>query len=408
MMDAEAVPTRPTDRIEQLDLLRGFAIFGILVVNMTIFSGSAWNTETTTGAADRLTYQAIELLAEGKFLNLFSFLFGVGFTLQLRRVTARLDRFAPLYSRRLVGLFLIGLIHGIFIAWVDVLQTYALLGFLLLLVSRIPQRAVLLVAALCFLFPIASSAIESGVIWGGEVNLAPSKSLVETDPFTQWRKVYYDGDYSSLVSARLEFWRRIYTSPDWYVSVLSTEFVLLLLGMYAGRIRFFENLDLHLSRLKVAIPWLTAAGIALTLASLNSAAYLSAIPDSVSASLQDRIFLLGALSLSGAYASGLIVVTQFPVWKHRLAPLALAGRMALTNYVLQSVICMLVFYELGLGLYGQVGPAHGLILTVVIFVTQVLLSTWWLRVARFGPLEWLWRCSTYKSIQALLKDRVAG
>lgn len=130
MMDAEAVPTRPTGRIEQLDLLRGFAIFGILVVNMTIFSGSAWNTETTIGIVDRLAYQAIELLAEGKFLNLFSFLFGVGFTLQLHRVTAHLNRFAPLYSRRLIGLFLIGLIHGIYIAWVDVLQTYALLGFL--------------------------------------------------------------------------------------------------------------------------------------------------------------------------------------------------------------------------------------------------------------------------------------
>ncbi|MCH8073506.1 MAG: DUF418 domain-containing protein, partial [Proteobacteria bacterium] len=93
---------------------------------------------------------------------------------------------------------------------------------------------------------------------------------------------------------------------------------------------------------------------------------------------------------------------------HRLVPLALVGRMALTNYVLQSVICTLVFYESGLGLYGQVGPAHGLILTVVIFVTQVLLSVWWLRVARFGPLEWLWRCSTYMSIQPLLKSKVAG
>ena len=408
MMDAEAVPTRPTDRIEQLDLLRGFAIFGILVVNMTIFSGSAWNTETTTGAADRLACQAIELLASGKFLNLFSFLFGVGFTLQLRRVTERSGRFAPLYSRRLVGLFLIGLIHGIFIASVDTLQTYALLGFLLLLVSRVPRRGLLLVAALCFLLPVAYSAIESGMIWVGELDFASSKSLAETDPVTPWRKVYHDGDYSTLVSARMAFWWRIYTSPDWYVGMLGHEFVLFLLGMYAGRIGFFENLNLHLSQLKIAIPWLAVSGIALTLASLNSAAYLSAIPDSVSASLQDRIFLLGALSLSGAYASGLIVLTQIPVWKHRLVPLALAGRMALTNYVLQSVICSLVFYESGLGLYDKVGPAHGLILTVVIFVTQVLLSTWWLRVARFGPLEWLWRCSTYRSIQPLLKSRVAG
>ena len=149
-MLASTNPIRATERIEVLDLLRGFALFGILVVNMTVFSGSAWVPESEIGTADQVVNWVIELLAEGKFLNLFSFLFGVGFAIQLRRISAQTDRFAYIYSRRLIALFVMGLINGVLISSVDVLQVYALLGFLLMLFSAVSQRGILAVAVLFF------------------------------------------------------------------------------------------------------------------------------------------------------------------------------------------------------------------------------------------------------------------
>jgi len=404
-MLARTNPIRATERIEVLDLLRGFALFGILVVNMTVFSGSAWLPESETGTTDQLVNWVIELLAAGKFLNLFSFLFGVGFAIQLRRISARTDRFAYIYSRRLIALFVMGLINGVFISSVDVLQVYALLGFLLMLFSAVSQRGVLVVAVLCFLSPIIYSGVEAGLIWSGNVGFVSWSSVTDADAWSQWRIVYENGDYPALVSNRLAFWRWIYSSPDWYLSVFSTEFVLLLLGMYAGRAGIFESLDSHMGRLKSALPWLAITGILLTTASQSTLVHLSAIPDALSGALQDRLFLLGAISLSGAYASGLILLAQIPTWKGRLRPFSLTGRMALTNYILQSVICVLVFYESGLGLYNLLGSAQGLILTVMIFVSQVMLSTWWLSIARYGPLEWVWRYLTYLRMPPLLRSR---
>ena len=246
------------------------------------------------------------------------------------------------------------------------------------------------------------------MVWSGNVGLVSWSSLPDADAWAQWRIVYENGDYPALVSNRFAFWRWIYSSPDWYVGVFSTEFVLLLLGMYAGRAGIFESLDSQLGRLKSALPWLAVTGILLTTASQSPLVHLSSIPDALSGALQDRLFLLGAISLSGAYASGLILLAQIPTWKGRLKPFALTGRMALTNYILQSVICVLVFYESGLGLYKLLGSAQGLILTVMIFVSQVLLSTWWLSIARYGPLEWVWRYLTYLRMPPLLRSRDIG
>ena len=378
-------PTRPEDRIEALDLLRGFAIFGILVVNMTVFSGSAWSADTFTGRVDRLAYHAIDILAQGKFLNLFSFLFGVGFSLQLRRAAGRPGSFTAVYSRRLIGLLIIGVFHGVFIAWVDVLQAYALLGLLLLFVSRLSERRVLVLAALCLVLPV----VVNGWV------LPALQPVPVSDPFGQWQAAHGTVGYAGLVALRVDFWLWIYTSPDWYADVLGTEFLLFLLGLFAGSVRFFERLDSFILSMKRALPWLVVAGAAMTISSVYVPGDISGLAPVLSSTLRDRVFLLGAITLSAAYASGLILVSTLPAWGEMLAPLRHAGRMALTNYLMQSVICALLFYRPGFALYGRVGPALGLLITIGILALQLGVSTAWLRVARFGPVEWLWRCSTY-------------
>ena len=105
--------------------------------------------------------------------------------------------------------------------------------------------------------------------------------------------------------------------------------------------------------------------------------------------------------MSSFYASTIILLTQDEAWRRRLAPLAAVGRMALSNYLLQSLICTTIFYSYGLALFCKVGPSLGLLLTIVIFLIQIPLSVWWLRRFQFGPIEWLWRSLTYWQLQPM-------
>ena len=109
----------------------------------------------------------------------------------------------------------------------------------------------------------------------------------------------------------------------------------------------------------------------------------------------------GAPALALFYMASLTLLAERPVWRGRLAPLANAGRMALTNYLLQSLVCTILFYGYGFGLYGRIGAAGGIVLTAAIFLVQVALSTWWLGRFRFGPMEWLWRTLTYGKRQEM-------
>jgi uncharacterized protein len=111
--------------------------------------------------------------------------------------------------------------------------------------------------------------------------------------------------------------------------------------------------------------------------------------------------IVGNPAMACAYSVALILLFQLPAWRARLLPFAAVGRTALSNYLLQSVICTSVFYSYGLGLYGRVGPAAGLALTAVIYAGQLAASVWWLRRFRFGPMEWLWRSLTYGRRQPL-------
>ena len=122
------------------------------------------------------------------------------------------------------------------------------------------------------------------------------------------------------------------------------------------------------------------------------------------------VYLAGLLNfpsahvLSAGYASGLAVLFQSENWRRRLAPFAAVGRMALTNYLTESVICTLFYYNYTTGLFGKVGPAMGLIPTVVLYGAQVVFSNWWLQRYRFGPMEWVWRSMTYGKLPSMRKD----
>ena len=124
--------------------------------------------------------------------------------------------------------------------------------------------------------------------------------------------------------------------------------------------------------------------------------------------LGDMLWRVGAPALSFFYASAILLLFQRTAWQRHLAPLAAVGRTALSNYLLQSVICTTIFYSYGFGLYGRIGQPAGVALTFLIFALQIPVSVWWLRHFRFGPVEWLWRTLTYGKLQPMRLEPIAA
>jgi uncharacterized protein len=173
---------------------------------------------------------------------------------------------------------------------------------------------------------------------------------------------------------------------------------LFLIGLNLGKLEFFRDVRARLPRVRRMLPWIAALGL------IGNGIYVagqSLGPFSPGRFLAVALWVVAAPALAFTYISVLLLLWQRPVWKRLLSVLAPVGRMALTNYLLQSLICTTLFYSYGFGLYGKVSPSVGLLLTVAIFLVQIPLSAWWLRRFRFGPMEWVWRSLTYGKPQPM-------
>ena len=398
-------PTPLSERLEVVDILRGVAILGILLVNMELFSTPIYQTGMAhrlwPGWGDRTVDWLIRFLAEGKFYTMFSFLFGFGLAMQMERAQARGARFVPLYVRRLFVLLLIGAAHALLLWIGDILVTYAALGFILLLFRNRTPRSLLIAAGLCLSLAIVINAAPAALDLYGEriAGAADRTEPVEADPTREWlaqqaTRAYTQGRFAEIVQQRIRDLRFLYSFELLVVFGVLTMF---LLGLYAGRRGIFRDVAAHRPLIRGALWWGGGMGLAGSLAFALTATRESAPTDLIGA----IGFEIGAPALSIAYMSGLTLLAQQEAWRARLAPLAAVGRTALSNYLLQSLICTTIFYGYGLGLFATMGPAAGAALAVGIYAVQVVLSLWWLRRFQFGPIEWLWRSLTYLRVQPM-------
>ncbi len=407
-------PTRGRERLLAVDALRGFALLGILMVNMPMFNVPPevwwWRAPWDHSALDRAAEVLIRVFAEAKFYTLFSFLFGVGMALQMRRILARGGRFIALYVRRLFILLIIGLAHGLLLWHGDILTTYALMGFPLLLLRNWRTRTLLIAALLLYLIPL--------VFFYGHLALSDAMRLADPEyaaEAAEWTSVWMDyrtelaedqvevwstGTWSDIFYERLDMHRRDLTSMGWFaVKVLA----IFIIGFIAGRQGVFED---PLARGKLLRFCL---GVGLPLGLLLNLAYVivRGISDPIHYQwlnlTAELLHSAGAPILTGGYVAIFVVLAQRGWLRGLLRALAAVGRMALTNYLMQTIICTTIFYSFGFGLYGKVDYAAGLLLTLVIYATQVVLSTCWLSIFRFGPAEYIWRTLTYLRPQPLLR-----
>nr|WP_246851478.1 DUF418 domain-containing protein [Patulibacter sp. SYSU D01012] len=372
-----------------VDALRGFALLGILVVNSTFFASAFAIYEVAdpafSGPLDDLGRWIVAVLFTSKFYVLFSFLFGYSFTLQIDAAGRAGAPFVPRFLRRLLGLFAIGAAHAVLLWQGDILTTYAVLGLVLLALRGLsPRRAVriaggiVLLSALFFLVAGLDEAARGATADTAE------RIRGATDATAYWR-----GSVGDVIAQRLS--EMPATAALLLLLQAPSALAMFLLGLAAGKVRLFARTDELLPVLRrvaaVCLPVGVAAGGLYAAMTLGQAG-------TPTATFGATVDVLGSPVLATGYVAALLLLFRTARGGRLRAALAPAGRMALSNYVLQSLVLALLFTGYGLGLVGHLGPLVVLGVCAAIFAGQLALSAWWLGRHRYGPIEWALRALT--------------
>jgi uncharacterized protein len=393
-------PVAPSERIAEIDYVRGLALLGIFIMNLPTFTFSVWQMDTAAefpGHLDRIVESMRDLFIQGKFNAMFSFLFGVGFTIQMERLTqARPDAATSIYLRRVAILFGLGLLHGCVFWAGDILHLYAAMGLLLLALRRVPVRWLVVLIAFSMVVPTISRLLHDHF-----ENQALLQSFFANADADAAREVaiFQHGSVIDGVQRTFETFQYSYfgfNGTHRFAVIFSEILTTMLIGLIAGRGRWFEKVSRYPEIVIRVNNWAFIIGaVALLLLHIASQHVNFRSPNGITYfyGYSSRISRVVVMIF---YVTALLRLIQSTRWRLWLQPVANAGRMPLTNYLFQTFLGLLLFRPWGFGLYGRVGPAACLAIAVGLYlVVQLPLSTLWLRGYRFGPLEYLWRAATY-------------
>ena len=397
----DLAPVPPRERVVTLDVLRGFALCGVMIGNMVLYSGhwAAQGPPPDPTTLDQIAGWFETIFVASKAQTLLTFLFGFGFAVQLLRAQERHAPVMALYVRRLVVLFVLGALHITVLWWGDVTWTYAVAGFGLLAFLHTSNRTRVAWAIGLIFVPYLVMQIPEVRLAAARVFLGPHELGART---AQMAAALHRPDRAGLPWEHLQYalvWEtNIYA---WYYFWTLGRF---LLGYVAGQRRWFDNDGAdHLPvfrRLAVwggAIGVVTNALVVLRLIGVLPLASYGQWGRFVAGVIQQASYL--ALTL--AYVGIIVLLMQRPAWRRVLGILAPVGRMPLTTYFSQSLLCTFVLYGWGLGWAAWISDAGCLVLAIAIFSVQIALSHLWLRAFRLGPLEWVWRSAVYLKLQPM-------
>lgn len=413
-----AQPIAQTERLDVVDIARGFALFGILIINITVFAspGTVPVLNQTGTWTDRLVGALLLTFVESKFFTLFSFLFGIGFAIQLlraeRKQTSSADenRFVTFFRRRLFFLGLFGVAHIVLLWEGDILLLYAVVGLLLIPFRKRSLKTIrrwiigligvpLVLYTLLFL----GSSIARFTPAAGDLALADAEVITL---FAEARvtgvATYSNPDAGAILTKRVGDY--VTTTAFLLATRIPTVLAMFLLGLYIGRSGILYKLADHQPLLRRARSIGLIGGLGLgTLIGIGSL-FLPPVTAFTTAFFNQA--LAGPLTAIG-YASALVLLVQNSRNPALFAPLQAYGRMALTNYLLHSIICTTLYYGYGFGLVGKIPPVGNVLIAVIINVVLIGFSMLWLRWFTFGPMEWLWRSLNYQKIQPIRIQNVS-
>ena len=383
MTSEEEALAPAAERAVALDALRGIALFGVLMVNLVeafrvpLFEQSLPRVGPPRGSAiDHVVASIVTSGLESKALILFSLLFGVGLAAQEERVRARGASFARYAARRLGALLVIGLVH-LFLIWSgDILALYAIVGLCAAPLLRLSSRVLVALALVCFVAQVAPLPYPRPFD-----TMEAMQLHVETA-----RLAYGAGTFGEALAFRV---REVGPMSALLVWSAPRPLGLFLLGACAWRLGIFRR-----GARRGLLLWI--AGLGVPLGAL--ATYAVSAGWNLGRS-REVAWTWGAILLAFGYGATLLLAFRRPFLADLLAPFAPLGRMALTSYLTQSVVLSVLFDGWGLGLFGKDGEAKAALLGLVLCGAQIVVSAWWLRRHRFGPLERLWRSFTYGAWQ---------
>ena len=400
-------PVTRTERIVSIDVLRGVAVLAILVMNIQSFSmiGAAYMNPTAYGDLTGVNYAVwllSHVLADQKFMAIFSMLFGAGILLMSSRREAAGRPAAGVHYRRMGLLLVFGLLHAYLLWFGDILYAYAMCGFVVYLLRRRRPTTLLVIGLLAIAFASAVSVFFAWSMphWPPEAveNLltfwAPQKQAV-ADELTVYRGSWFGQlPYRMTTAVFLQTFVFI-TAYGWRTAGL------MLVGMALFKLQVFSA-----KRSTATYLAMIAAGVFLGVPIILYGVHRNSTADwdvQYSMFLGSQFNYWGSILVAMGWVGLVMLVCKRGKTQERTCPLAAVGQMALTNYLLQTIICTTIFYGHGLGLFGKMERLGqiGVVLTVWVFL--LVISPLWLRYFRFGPCEWLWRSLTYMKAQPMYR-----
>ena len=387
-------PVAPSSRIEGIDVLRGLALFGVLAINIVFeFRVSIFEQFLppvgTIPAIDRALSDVLAAAIELKALALFSFLFGVGLAIQFDRLINN-PRRLTLLIRRLVVLLGIGAAH-LFLLWNgDILVEYAMAGLVVLPFLFGPRWLTLLVAAASLVLFLTMPLLPPVVQF-------PSHFWI-FEHIAEATRAYGDGGFLDVLAFRV---REIPAFFPLHVLIFPRTIALFLFGVLAWRSGILQRASEHKSLLfSIAMGGVLFGGALTVVAQERDLFGWPSLGRAHEVMVERR---LGGVVLAAGYAASIVGLASVPAGQRMLAWAAPVGRMALTNYLGQSLILGWIFYGYGFGLFGKLSVSTAFTIGVVVYAMQAAISAWWLGRYRYGPVEWLWRSLMYGSRQPMVQ-----
>lgn len=392
----ELGPVDTPERIHAVDTIRGFALLGVLLANINSSLPQPLMS-IRYGYSDELVANVVLkwvflVFIDSNFYTMFSLLFGAGFIIFLDRARLRGVSARILFLRRIGVLFLIGMAHGFLIWYGDILATYAVLGILLLAFADVPARRLWKWGVAIYLLPIVLGWIKFFLSDPAPAVMSEAARESRMATAEAAMLIYTSGSWWEVAQQRFGdlkiMWR--YVIPIYYAV---PAFGMFLIGAAIARSGMLTSLDANRALFR-RVSWL-GLPIGLLLSAYSHAAHDNGW---IMPTTSGR---LGDIALCLAYVATIVLFLQHARMTRWVRPLAPVGRMALTNYLLQSLVFTWVFCGYGFGLGDSFGRLGNTSMALTFFALQMWFSRWWLARYRFGVMEWLWRTMTYGRIQPL-------
>ena len=395
-------PIEFNKRIFEIDGIRGFALLGILMMNIMSFAGpdlddsfSGTRSEIYTGFWNELSLFFINIFITTNFYTMFSFLFGLGFFIFLSRAQKKNQSTSALFLRRLGLLLVFGLLHGILLWYGDILWTYAVTGLFLLIAYKFKPRTNLIIAAVLLIITSIMVILASAAVY--MMNAVSAGSGLESEGFyfsLNMTETILNGTYRDIINMNATV---LGMSVAGAVFVVPNVLAMFLIGLYAGQKGYFTNLRQHTNLLRKT----AVIGIGIGLPVKIFTGYLTTYRshDDVYVQLSQLSSTIGGPLMSLGYVAAFaLLLLKLPKLVSLLQPV---GQMALTNYIGQTVIMLGIFY-IG-GLFNSIEAIWFVPIALGVFIVQLLLSHLWMKYFSYGPLEWIWRNFTYLKMMPFRK-----